>query len=172
MCYIVCQIEHCECFSVSTPDRYKTYRPVCEKNLAECGASAILSDLNEKVKCDCPPLCHEQVYSYTYSGRQWPHANYLKDVLIAELCNRYYKKPFYESLCNKFQIDNLTDTDLSNMSRNFAAVHVYFEDLNYELLEEEPLYNPVRFLSDIGGAMGLFTGASLLTYFEILHVIV
>jgi len=180
LCYMVCQIEHletnCGCVPVSTPDLYKTNQPVCDtlsnKTLTECMGSSMFIVLNGQVKCDCPPLCQEQIYTYTSSGRQWPHASYLKDVLIDEVCRRGYEKQFYKDLCKNVASENLTETDMTNMRPTFAAVNVYFEDLNYELLEEEPLYNPVRFLSDIGGAMGLFTGASLLTYFEIVHVIV
>jgi len=180
LCYIVCQIEHletdCGCVPVSTPDLYETNWSVCDtfsnKVQKECVKRTMFIVLNGQVDCDCPPRCQEQMYTYTSSGRQWPHANFLKDVLIDEVCDQNYEKPFYEDLCNRFINNNLTETDLTNMSHNFAAVNVYFEDLNYELLEEKPMYNPVRFLSDIGGTMGLFTGASLLTYFEILHVFV
>ena len=180
LCYIVCQIEHieseCGCVPVSTPDRYKTDRPVCDtfanKTLDLCVGGTKFDVLNGHVECDCPPRCQDQLYTYTSSGRQWPHENYLRDVLIDEVCNRGYEKPFYQDLCKRYADRELTDADMANMSRNFAAVNVYFEDLNYEMLKEEPMYNPVRFLSDIGGTMGLFTGASMLTYFEILHVLV
>ena len=97
---------------------------------------------------------------------------YLNDVLIDEVCRRDYQKYFYLNLCERYKNNTLTDNDLERMFGDFVAVNVYFEDLNYEIMKEEPLYNTVRFLSDIGGAMGLFTGASALTYFEILQVIV
>ena len=69
--------------------------------------------------------------------------------------------------------DNLlmiSDEELDIVAPNFLAVYIYFENLNFETVSEEPLYNTLRFLSDIGGAMGLYMGASVLTYVEILQV--
>ncbi|XP_060598499.1 acid-sensing ion channel 4-A-like [Ruditapes philippinarum] len=68
-------------------------------------------------------------------------------------------------------MENLASHELDKYRRNFLRVLIYYEDLNYELIEEEPLYEPVRFLSDIGGTMGLFLGASALTFVEILQLV-
>jgi len=179
LCYTMCEVLHteqqCGCTPVSTPDLYETDISVCDvsnKTLRSCVEIANDDVLNGNVDCGCPTRCSEQVYTYSSSGRKWPHATYLKDVLIDEVCRRDYTDSFYTNLCENYKNDALTENDTESMFGNFVAVNVYFEDLNFELMEEEPLYNPVRFMSDIGGTMGLFTGASMLTYFEILHVIV
>ena len=179
LCYTLCEVSlteiKCGCTPVLTPDVYVTNVSVCDisnKTIRSCVENVNSDVLNGYVDCKCPTHCSEQVYTYSFSGRKWPHASYLKDVLIDEVCRRNYTHPFYTELCEKYKKNNLTEKDLDMMFGNFVAVSVYFEDLNYELMKEEPLYNTVRFLSDIGGTMGLFTGTSALTYCEILQLIV
>jgi len=179
LCYSLCEVLHteqqCGCTPVSTPDVYDTDVSVCEvtnKTQRQCQEDAKYDVLNGYVDCGCLTRCSEQVYTYSSSGRKWPHEPYLKDVLIDEICRRNYTGIYlYTDICYKYRNNILTDVDIAYMSTMFVAVNVYFEDLNYELMKEEPLYGPVRFLSDIGGTMGLFTGASMLTYCEILHVL-
>ncbi|KAK3592887.1 hypothetical protein CHS0354_004113 [Potamilus streckersoni] len=55
---------------------------------------------------------------------------------------------------------------------NFLSVNIYYEDLNYKVFTEEPLYQIERFLADIGGASGLFIGASILSAMELFELIV
>ncbi|KAJ6665507.1 hypothetical protein lerEdw1_003348 [Lerista edwardsae] len=47
----------------------------------------------------------------------------------------------------------------------------FFEALNYEAIEQKKAYNLAGLLGDIGGQMGLFIGASVLTVLEILDYI-
>jgi len=178
LCYTMCEISltelECGCTPVSTPDVYDTDVSVCDivnYTIRSCVENVNGRVLNRYVECDCPTRCSEQVYTYSFSGRKWPHEQYLY-VLINEVCRSNYTQTFYTDLCERYEKYNLTDYDVKMMFGNFMAVNVYFEDLNYDLMQEEPLYNTVRFLSDIGGTMGLFTGASALTYCEILQIIV
>jgi len=179
MCYTMCEVLftelECGCTPVSTPDVYDTDVSVCDmsnRTLRGCVENVNSAVLNGNIDCKCPSRCSEQVYAYSASGRKWPHVRYLKDVLIDEVCRRDYQNKFYLDLCKRYKNKTLTDNFMEIMFGSFVAVNVYFEDLNHEIMKEEPLYNTVRFLSDIGGAMGLFTGASALTYFEIIQVIV
>ncbi|XP_017337741.1 acid-sensing ion channel 4-B [Ictalurus punctatus] len=54
---------------------------------------------------------------------------------------------------------------------NFLVLDVYFEALNYETIEQKKAYDIAGLLGDIGGQMGLFIGASVLTILEILDYI-
>jgi hypothetical protein len=53
------------------------------------------------------------------------------------------------------------------VKRNFAKLNVYFEALNYETVEQKKAYEVPGLLGDIGGQMGLFIGASILTILEL-----
>ncbi|KAK3580736.1 hypothetical protein CHS0354_005746, partial [Potamilus streckersoni] len=126
-------------------------------------------------QCNCSPPCKERVFEKTISGRSWPNKDYLTNVLVQEMCEQknntnstsskslsipcqYLKNQTFEAHADEYQY-------------NFLRVVIYFEDLNYESIEQEPLYEATRFLSDIGGALGLFTGASVLTIVELLQLI-
>ncbi|KAF0026321.1 hypothetical protein F2P81_021058 [Scophthalmus maximus] len=51
---------------------------------------------------------------------------------------------------------------------NFLVLDIFFEALNYETIEQKKAYDVAGLLGDIGGQMGLFIGASILTILEIL----
>ncbi|EDL03132.1 amiloride-sensitive cation channel 3, isoform CRA_c [Mus musculus] len=51
---------------------------------------------------------------------------------------------------------------------NVLVLDIFFEALNYEAVEQKAAYEVSELLGDIGGQMGLFIGASLLTILEIL----
>ncbi|PNI28073.1 ASIC3 isoform 7, partial [Pan troglodytes] len=51
---------------------------------------------------------------------------------------------------------------------NVLALDIFFEAVNYETVEQKKAYEMSELLGDIGGQMGLFIGASLLTILEIL----
>uniref|UniRef100_A0A3B4B135 Acid sensing ion channel subunit family member 4 n=1 Tax=Periophthalmus magnuspinnatus TaxID=409849 RepID=A0A3B4B135_9GOBI len=54
---------------------------------------------------------------------------------------------------------------------NFLVLDIFFEALNYETIEQKKAYDVAGLLGDIGGQMGLFIGASILTVLEILDYI-
>ncbi|WAR09305.1 SCNuncharacterized [Mya arenaria] len=183
VCYVVCEAEHtaneCGCIPLYTPESLPFDRPICDVDnvsARECLTKVKNGIYDGDLTCDCKTPCKQSVYTMTLSGRSWPHDEYLKTIILKDICKRnnsaydgYYK--YGDKFCDKLASGTLTAAELEEIAGNFISINVYFEDLNYEHIFEEALYNPVRFLSDIGGAMGLYTGASLLTYVEILQVI-
>lgn len=53
------------------------------------------------------------------------------------------------------------------ISENILVLDVFFEALNYETIEQKRAYEVAGLLGDIGGQMGLFIGASILTILEL-----
>ncbi|PIO22935.1 hypothetical protein AB205_0077470, partial [Aquarana catesbeiana] len=53
------------------------------------------------------------------------------------------------------------------IAENFLVLDVFFEALNFETIEQKKAYEVAGLLGDIGGQMGLFIGASILTILEI-----
>uniref|UniRef100_A0A8D0H920 Acid-sensing ion channel 3 n=1 Tax=Sphenodon punctatus TaxID=8508 RepID=A0A8D0H920_SPHPU len=53
------------------------------------------------------------------------------------------------------------------IAENVLVLDIFFEALNYETIEQKKAYEVAGLLGDIGGQMGLFIGASLLTVLEI-----
>ncbi|XP_072014352.1 uncharacterized protein [Amphiura filiformis] len=54
------------------------------------------------------------------------------------------------------------------MSKNILHVEIFFGDLKVEQIAEQPSYELFQFVCDLGGALGLFFGASLLSFIETL----
>ena len=49
---------------------------------------------------------------------------------------------------------------------NLAKLNIFFGELNYQTITQIKAYNFGSLLGDIGGQMGLFIGASILTLLE------
>nr|XP_054754280.1 acid-sensing ion channel 4-B-like [Lytechinus pictus] len=50
---------------------------------------------------------------------------------------------------------------------NLIRVMIYFETLNVDRVEQVPRYTIPNILGNIGGLMGLFTGMSFISLFEV-----
>ena len=88
---------------------------------------------------------------------------------------------------NTFTLDfpsngNLTLKDKTNMfeskfdtfeetQRNFFSLVVYYEELKYTLITENPSMTIVDLVSNVGGILGVFTGISFLSFIEIFELI-
>ncbi|KAL3869757.1 hypothetical protein ACJMK2_042398 [Sinanodonta woodiana] len=103
----------------------------------------------------------EYSYTRTISSRPWPTDRYAQ-ILVKEVCNKS------TDMCT---ILKKNYTDSRSLSYNFLKLNVYFEDLNYEIIEETPKIETFQFMSDVGGAIGLWIGMSALALCEILHLI-
>ncbi|XP_026548096.1 acid-sensing ion channel 2-like, partial [Notechis scutatus] len=57
------------------------------------------------------------------------------------------------------------------ISENILVLDIFFEALNYETIEQRKAYEVAALLGDIGGQMGLFIGASILTILEVFDYI-
>ncbi|XP_077982543.1 uncharacterized protein LOC144437474 [Glandiceps talaboti] len=67
-----------------------------------------------------------------------------------------------------FQDEDSSAICQSYMKDNLAKVTIYFEDLKVESIEQQPGYHSFNLVCDIGGSLGLFFGASMVTFLEIL----
>ena len=70
-------------------------------------------------------------------------------------------EPFISQLTGR--IPGLTEQELL---RNYAVLQIFFSTLQYVDVVTSPAYSVVTLLSDIGGALGLMLGATILTLYE------
>ncbi|XP_067890548.1 acid-sensing ion channel 4-A [Heterodontus francisci] len=148
-CRIYCEkeavVRECNCRMVHMPGNEEICTP---KQYMEC-ADRILDDLivmsNQSCKCETP--CHLTRYNKELSMVKIPSKGSSKF-----LAKRY-------------------NTSEQNVKENYLVLDIYFEVLNYETIEQKKAYDVAGLLGDIGGHMGLFIGASLLTVLEILDYI-
>ncbi|XP_045176271.2 FMRFamide-activated amiloride-sensitive sodium channel-like [Mercenaria mercenaria] len=174
-CLAFCRVENvikeCSCVPYDAPDiDFGKKRRICGSKPWDEFCVDYVDNMFEKgaLGCDCISPCSEFVYSKTMSGRVWPHKDYLEKVLMKDICAKNLTS--LKNACAQIK-NETTDFNYERYKNNFVRVLIYFEDLNYEKITEEPFYTPVRFVSDIGGAAGLFMGISLLSFFEVLQLI-
>ncbi|XP_012991345.2 acid-sensing ion channel 2 isoform X2 [Esox lucius] len=144
-CRIDCEtryiVENCNCRMVHMPGDSPFCTPEQYKDCAE-PALAKLSVL-ESGNCICRTPCNMTRYNKELSMVKIP----------SKTSARYLEKKFNRS--EKYITDNILVLD------------VFFEALNYETIEQKKAYVVAGLLGDIGGQMGLFIGASILTILEL-----
>ncbi|KAL5017298.1 hypothetical protein ScPMuIL_006887 [Solemya velum] len=116
--------------------------------------------LNSKA-CQCSYPCSEDAYVKDSSSRQWPTAMYANEV-------DYRTLHIYLSQYN-CSPSNFQHFFLISSSLNLLKLVIYYEDLNHEMITEDAAITVWQFLSDVGGAIGLWIGLSFLSFFEVIQ---
>nr|XP_022345432.1 degenerin mec-10-like [Crassostrea virginica] len=131
-------------------------------NFALCEEYVLYQIEEDFINCECESACSETIYKSTLSGRSWPKESFINDELTKTACSNYNYSYCTELKSTIKKIDH---------KDNFLKFVIYYEDLNFKEIVEEPLYDVFHFLSDIGGTLGLFLGASLMSFVEIVQLI-
>ncbi|XP_030077307.1 LOW QUALITY PROTEIN: acid-sensing ion channel 2-like [Microcaecilia unicolor] len=144
-CRIDCEtryiVENCNCRMVHMPGDAPFCTPEQYKECAE-PALGLLAEKDSNY-CICRMPCNLTRYSKELSMVKIP----------SKTSAKYLEKRFNKS--EKY------------ISENVLILDVYFEALNYETIEQKKAYEVAGLLGDIGGHMGLFIGASILTILEL-----
>ena len=104
----------------------------------------------------CPLACNIKTYGNKLSSSVFPshaHAQHIMqkfDVLREAFKNSTGKQ--------RTEVEFLRDTLL--------RLVIYFDDLSYELIEQRPSYDTLKWLGDVGGTLGLFVGVGAMTCAE------
>ncbi|KAK1798691.1 hypothetical protein P4O66_006977 [Electrophorus voltai] len=134
----------CNCRLLHMPG----HADVCTPTKAKC-ADRALALLEKSIRglCSCETPCNVTRYGKELSMVKIPSRGSAR-----YLSRKYHKTEEY-------------------IRDNFLVLDIYFEALNYETMEQKKAYDIAGLLGDIGGQMGLFIGASILTILEILDYI-
>ncbi|XP_028919023.1 acid-sensing ion channel 4-like [Ornithorhynchus anatinus] len=147
-CRLRCEKEavlrRCHCRMVHMPGN----ETICSPNIyIECADHTTPSGGSPEGRCTCPTPCNLTRYG--------------KEISMVRIPNRGSAR----YLARKY---NRNETYIRE---NFLVLDVFFEALTSEVLEQRAAYSLSALLGDIGGQMGLFIGASILTLLEILDYI-
>ncbi|XP_028675304.1 acid-sensing ion channel 2 isoform X1 [Erpetoichthys calabaricus] len=144
-CRIDCEtrylVENCNCRMVHMPGNADFCTPEQYKECAE--PTLVMLAEKDGNYCVCRTPCNLTRYNKELSMVKIP----------SKTSARYLEKKFNKS--EKYITDNILVLD------------VFFEALNYETIEQKKAYEVAGLLGDIGGQMGLFVGASILTILEL-----
>ena len=187
-CISQCQqffiMDKCRCISASLPV------PANTNNLTYCGKfnpelpqfffdnlSCEANQLNlfadnetMRSSCGCYSPCEELAYSEEVSYSYWPldfaqQSFYTSYVLNHE--NRDSMKAY-----TNLQHFNLTELISRNLIRkNFIRLNVFLRDLVISKVMQKQTYEVQNLLSDMGGTFGLWIGVSILSWFEIMELL-
>ncbi|PNJ08937.1 ASIC3 isoform 1, partial [Pongo abelii] len=143
-CRLACETRYvarkCGCRMVYMPGDAPVCSPQQYKNCAHPAIDAML----RKDSCACPNPCAS--------------TRYAKELSMVRIPSR---------AAARFLARKLNRSE-AYIAENVLALDIFFEALNYETVEQKKAYEMSELLGDIGGQMGLFIGASLLTILEIL----
>ena len=107
-------------------------------------------------QCGCAPHCYEETYSITTSRNPWP----LK-----------WQRSTLSNMVNKLEGVQNRNLSLEQIRNRLTKVSIYYETFKETIYEETPLYDFVSISSNLGGQMGLFLGASIISIAEILWLL-
>ncbi|KAM6918392.1 acid-sensing ion channel 1C isoform 5-T5 [Xenentodon cancila] len=144
-CRIDCEtrylLENCNCRMVHMPGTSTVCTPEQYKDCADPALDFLVEKDNEYCVCQTP--CNMTRYGKELSMVKIP----------SKASAKYLAKKF-----------NKTE---QYIGENILVLDIFFEALNYEKIEQKKAYEIAGLLGDIGGQMGLFIGASVLTILEI-----
>ncbi|CAH3139000.1 unnamed protein product [Pocillopora meandrina] len=161
-CLAYNQRKECKCMEYRFPlPNDKT--PVCDilnKTVVDCLSKVQKAFKRNELNCtlSCPPPCRESIFQLTSSFSAWPSSGY---------------KPFYiDKLNSQDKSHNLDiNSNSSNLRSNVLKLNIFYEELNYETITEERSYELANFVSDLGGSLGLWIGMSVLSFAEVLELL-
>eukprot|EP00795_Rhopilema_esculentum_P012244 gene12244-2879_t len=137
-------VGHCGCKDWFMPGDYK----VCSLTELEMCLWSRWVDFDKYKKYSCPLPCVIDSFTTKTSFSRFPTHD------------------GSESMAKELNLNGTSRDNHKFLSDNFLKVVIYYGDLSYEYLEQKPSYDLLVFLGDIGGQIGLFVGASVLTFFE------
>ncbi|CAC5384945.1 unnamed protein product [Mytilus coruscus] len=161
-------VDTCGCFDNAESDLFFTLNYTfsvapCRSETERVCLAQLEADLKGRtLECpQCVKPCQETQFGKSFSARNWPTDEYA-NVLMEGVCEKLPKQA----------CDHMTNkgSDYRALGHNFVKIKIYFEDLNYELIEETPEIEVQQFASDVGGAIGLWIGLSIISMFELFQL--
>ncbi|XP_028396780.1 acid-sensing ion channel 2-like [Dendronephthya gigantea] len=154
-CLLLCRarfiISRCRCSSYDLRGLETNVPPCLPQQVKNCVWPAMEEFRNETNNCRCPIPCHITKFLTQLSYAQMP------------------AKHFSEVLARKRKVPK--DVMRNYLRDNFLDVDIYFEEMSVEEITERPAYDEESLFGDIGGQVGLFLGASILTLLEFIDLL-
>jgi hypothetical protein len=167
LCFDVYLYERCKCWDV-TQVKLDYFTVKCNRSQLDCTFAAYNrfyseGDITtEGCFAKCPPECSSVEFDLTVVQSAYP-SPYYANLLMSQYASSLNGSSNEAILKRNF-------TSLENIRRSSLAANVYFEDISYTLVNEEPERAPEDLVAYLGGFMGLCMGASLLSLAELLEV--
>ena len=133
---------------------YKLTKNITQEQIA-CSLAFYNKALNGTIRCDCPLACEEETLTTKTSSSKWP----------SKVDMAYYR-PVLARMLNK------TTVSEEFIQNNMLAVQIFFDSISYEEMIEVPAITEAALFGSLGGAVGLFLGASCYSIVEFVALII
>ncbi|XP_071960594.1 acid-sensing ion channel 1A-like [Antedon mediterranea] len=146
----------CDCYN--SRYTYDSESPVCKVGVEEeeeCLLNTETMIAEGNISCNCGPACTEVSYSTSVFSSAWPGSEYLPKIV--------------DKLLNTPAISVEGNDTEKFIYENFAKLNVYYENLQYDSIEQVATYTLLSLVSNVGGHLGLWIGMSALTLMEFLE---
>jgi hypothetical protein len=164
MCLQKKTTERCNCYDVWYPFYDERFEPCLNESQSSCSDNLFYEMYEQNHIAFCSNICKMECTSISYdissSYADFPSRKYYESIKENELV----KKNFADE-----GIQNFTFEDLKS---KIVSLRIYFSELSYTLISENEKMNIVDLLSNIGGTMGLFLGISLLSFVEMVELVI
>ena len=141
--YQICRAVNARWRPFMSKKEYPNTLNFTDKKMIDCMMEVVQSV--DAVSCKCGIFCDEEVYETQTSRVPWPQ---------------------------KWKAEELTRTfpemTSSTIRQTFIKLTIYYEEISEFRYTEEEKYSIMNVWTDFGGQMGLFIGASLISFVEIL----
>ncbi len=183
--------EHCGCRSINNLNGFAEFSfeafPFCssleanntvlfERMACEHVSSGYV--MGECVHTVCPLMCYETSFTNTLSQSAWPVTPHSQAFYRETIQGRAYEG-HYESLYNLTMMSS-GDGDMAKLinaiesyrvvRNNFAHLEFVVRDDTYKLYEETPRWSFSSLLSQLGGALNLWSGITVMLLVEFLDL--
>ena len=113
--------------------------------------------------CNCPPQCNQTMFEHTYSANTV--SNFAAETITTELLlNETCVDVNGTEVCT---LDGDFNSTVDYLKDNIVDLNIYYGDLTLQTVQERAAYSILSLLCDIGGAMGLVLGSTVLTVAEV-----
>ncbi|XP_041464797.1 degenerin deg-1-like [Lytechinus variegatus] len=125
-----------------------------DKVQVKCRSLVLREFLKNNIGCSCSNPCSETIFTPTISTSRWPGVR--------------YEAHMYNRLANISEKAARILTDVEQSRNNLVRLRVFYEELNFENVQESPLITVETLFGGVGGLMGLYVGMSFISLMEIL----
>jgi len=113
---------------------------------------------------------------------------FIQNLSNSEICLKKYCPLECDSLVYEINLHSISETGYGNISlksspfyagfntyenvsRTFYAIRVYYQDLKYTLISQQPKIELFGLISNVGGTLGLFLGFSFISLLELFEIV-
>ena len=132
------------------PEKYPGFVNVSDRKSVFC----IHETIKYMEECECRVPCEEETYKSKVSRVPWPQGG--KAAQLNELL---------------FQKEDQNRNQSKDLKKKLMKLSIYYTDMCEFVYTEEEKYDVMSILSDFGGQMGLFIGASVLSFIEVIILV-